>query len=86
MCPLFSLLLRCTLFSWHSWFCEALSASSFLLLTEAAFSHVLRHIKSFFLVFFDAFPSRFFKTNILFLYTLSLLHTSVFPLPPVSFI
>jgi len=35
-----SLLLRCTLFSWHFWFCEALSASGFLLLTEASYTHV----------------------------------------------
>jgi hypothetical protein len=31
----------------HSWFCEALFASGFLLLTEDSYSHVLRHIKSF---------------------------------------
>ena len=27
------------LFSWHSWFCEALSASCFLFLTEASYTH-----------------------------------------------
>ena len=32
--------------------------------------HILRHINSFFLVLLDAFSSRFFKTNVLFLYTL----------------
>ena len=36
--------------------------------------HVLRHIKSFFI---DAITLRFFKTNVLFLYTLSFLHTSI---------
>ena len=54
-------------FSWHSWFCEALSASCFLFLTEASCAHILRHISSFFLVLLDAFSSRFFKTNVLFL-------------------
>jgi hypothetical protein len=58
------------LFSWLSWFCEALSASCFLFLTEASYAHILRHINSFFLVLLDAFSSRFFKTNVLFLYTL----------------
>ena len=27
------------LFSWHSWFCEALSASCFLFLTETSYTH-----------------------------------------------
>ena len=58
------------LFSWHSWFCEALSVSCFLFLTEASYSHILRHINSFFLVLPGAFSLRFFKTNVLFLYTL----------------
>ena len=58
------------LFSWHFWFCEALSASCFLFLTEASYTYILRHINSFFLVLLDAFSSRFFKTNVLFLYTL----------------
>ena len=58
------------LFSWHSWFCEALSASCFLFLTEASYTHHLRHPNSFFLVLHDAFFSLLFKTNVLFLYSL----------------
>jgi len=61
------------LFSWHSWFCEALSASCFLFLTEASNSHILRHINNFFIVLPDAFSSRFFKTNVL---HFSFLHVS----------
>ena len=73
-CPLFSLLLRCTLFFWHSWFCEALPASGFLLLTEVSYSQVLRLIQSFFLVFFDVFSSHFFKTNVIFIHFLFYTH------------
>jgi len=75
------------LFSWHFWFCEALSASSFLFLTEASYTHILRHINSFFLVLLDAFSSRFFKTNILFLFTLfsSTYICFMFPLASVPF-
>ena len=69
MRPLFSLLLRCAC-SLGSWFCEARSASCFLFLTEASYTHILRHPNSFFLVLHDAFFSLLFKTNILFLYSL----------------
>ena len=50
--------------------CEALSAFCFLFLTEASYAHILRHINSFLLFLLDAFSSRFFNTNVLFLYTL----------------
>ena len=69
MRPLFSLLLRRTC-SLGSWFCEALSASCFLFLTEASYTLILRHPNSFFLVLHDAFFSLLLKTNILFLYSL----------------
>jgi hypothetical protein len=86
MRPLFSLLLRCTC-SLNSWFCEALSASCFLFLTEASYTYILRLINSFFLVLLDAFSSRFLKTNVIFLYILfsSTYISFMFPLPSVSF-
>ena len=76
------------LFSWHSWFCEALSASGSLFLTEASYTLILRHIKSFFLVLLDAFSSGFFETNVLFLYTLfsSTYICFMFPLASVPFV
>ena len=40
-----------------------------MFLTETSYTHILRHINSFFLVLPDAFSSRFFKTNVLSLYT-----------------
>ena len=42
LCPLFSLLLRCTLFSWCSWFHEALSASHTL---TDSFMHTDTHVR-----------------------------------------
>ena len=88
MRPLFSLLLRCTCSLGTPGFCEALSASCFLFLTEASYTHILRHINTFFLVLLDAFYSRFFKTNVLFLYTpfSSTNICFVFPLASVSFV
>ena len=52
------------------------------------YTHILRHINSFFLVLLDAFSSRFFKTNVLFLYTLfsSTYISFMFPLASVSFV
>ena len=76
------------LFSWHSWFREALSASCFLFLTETSYTRILRHINSFSLILLDAFSSRFFKTNVFFLYTLfsSAYISFLFPLASVSFV
>ena len=60
------------------WFCEALSASGSLFLTEASYTLILRHIKSFFLVLLDAFSSRFFEQQTFsFSIHFSLLHISV---------
>ena len=66
----FSLLLRCTCSLGTPGYCEALSASGSLFLTEASYTLILRHFKSFFLVLLDAFSSGFIETNVLFLYTL----------------
>ena len=41
LCPLFSLLLRCTLFSWRSWFHEALLASHTLTDISCTQTHIL---------------------------------------------
>jgi hypothetical protein len=51
-------------------------------------THILRHINSFSLVLLDAFSSRFFKTNVLFLCTLfsSTYISFMFPLASVSFV
>jgi hypothetical protein len=76
------------LFSWHSWFCEALSASCFLFLTEASYAHILRYVNRFFLVLLDACLPASSKQTFSFSVHFSLLHTSVFmfPLASVSFV
>ena len=69
------------LFSWHSWFCEALSASGFLLPGLGfLYTHILRRINSFFLVLLDAFSSpsskQTFSFSIHFLFYIHLFHVS----------
>ena len=87
MRPLFSLLLRCACSLGTPGFVR-LSQPLVLISDHASCTNFLRHINSFLLVLLDAFSSRFFNTNVLFLFTLfsSTYICFVFPLSSVSFV